>query len=58
MFMGVRYVVEIFVWLVIGLATYREHKEIQKTKKELSLLVLEFEEEKKRRQALMKKLFE
>jgi hypothetical protein len=58
MYMGVRNVVEIFLWLVMGLATYQEHKELLKIRKDLAFLVLEFEEEKKRRVALMKKLFE
>ena len=48
----------VFVWLLMALAIYQENKEIAKLKEDLSLLILEFEKEKKKRMELMKKLIE
>jgi hypothetical protein len=53
-----RVVVVVFVWMLMAYTIYREHKEVEQLKKDLSLLILEFEESKKKRMELMKKLIE
>ena len=53
-----RVAVAVFVWMLTAYTIYREHKELEQLKKDLSLLLLEFEESKKKRMELMKKLIE
>lgn len=53
-----RVAIVVFVWMLTAYTIYQEHKQIEQLKRDLSLLVLEFEESKKKRMELMKKLIE
>jgi hypothetical protein len=53
-----RVAIIVFVWMLTAYTIYQEHKQIEKLKRDLSLLVLEFEESKKKRMEMMKKLIE
>jgi hypothetical protein len=48
----------LFLWLLLAIVTYTEHKAISKLKQDLSLLVVEAEIKKRQREDLLKKLME
>ena len=51
-----RVAVAVFVWMLTAYTIYREHKELEQLKKDLSLLLLEFEESKKKKNGINEKV--
>jgi len=48
----------LFLWILLAIITFQEYKEIATLKRDLSLIVIEAEKKRKKRQAILQQLIE